>query len=213
MTLYKFKESLEPIAKELDAKLLRREEVIKESRTVISLSSRSIVNIHTGKIEDSAKDLAQIKSLLKELRKTAAEDLAHYLIPPETEYVEAVILKSVAAGKALPSHSALGVSGAAYLLGMLDAVGELKRMVYDSIRRGDTERASDLFNLMEQLYVQLSPYAVFDHVVPGVRRKLDVARAVLEGARAAVTEDVRRVEFMKSMNSLAGKLPRKSPPR
>ncbi len=212
MTLTKFKESLESISSELDAVVSRREELLKESRAVISQSSRSIVKIHTGKVKDAAKDLIQTKNLLKGLRKIAEKDLKRYLIPPETEYVEATIVKSVAEGKTIPSQTDLKVSSEAYLLGLLDSIGELKRMVYDSIRKGEVNRASDLFNLMEELYIQLSPYAIYDHVVQGVRRKLDVSRRLIDDTRAAITEEVRRTEFMKSMKSLANKLPKKRRP-
>ncbi|MFQ6135273.1 MAG: RNA-binding protein, partial [Nitrososphaerales archaeon] len=200
------------IARELDAVVSRREELLKESRAAISLASRSIVKIHTEKMKDAEKDLAQLKNLLKELRKTADEDLKRYLIPPETEYVEAAVIKSVATRKTIPRHESLKVSSEAYLLGLLDSIGELKRMVYDSIRKGDVNRASDLFNLMETLYIQLSPYAIYDNVVQGVRRKLDISRRLIEDTRAAVTEEVRRAEFMKSMNSLANRLPQKRRP-
>ncbi len=212
MTLTKFKESLESISSELDAVVSRREELLKESRAVISQSSRSIVKIHTGKVKDAAKDLLQTKNLLKGLRKIAEKDLKRYLIPSETEYVEATVVKSVAEGKTIPSQTDLRVSSEAYLLGLLDSIGELKRMVYDSIRKGEVNRASDLFNLMEELYIQLSPYAIYDNVVQGVRRKLDVSRRLIDDTRAAVTEEVRRTEFMKSMKSLANKLPKKRRP-
>ena len=207
MKSYSFKESLEPIDKELNARISRRESLIRDSRTVISLSSRSIVKIHTGQYDDAAKDLILAKTQLKDLKKVASEDLAHYLVSPETEYVEASVIKSVASGKAIPQYTDLNVSGAAFLLGLMDAVGELKRMVYDHIRKGELQRASELFNLMEQLYVELSPFALYDHVVQGFRHKLDVARTLLEGTRSAITEEVRRTELIKSINSLSKKLP------
>ena len=209
MTSNRFSESLESIAKELDGVVSRREDLLKESRAAISLASRSIVKIHTEQMKDAEKDLAQIKNILNTLRKKADKDLKRYLIPSETEYVEAAAVKSVASRRTIPTRESLKVSGEAYLLGLLDTIGELKRMVYDNMRKGDVNRASDLFNLMEELYIQLSPYAVYYHVVQGVRRKLDVSRRLVEDTRAAITEEVRRAEFMKSFNRLADKLPPK----
>ena len=49
MSKLKIMKSLESIAKELDLKISRREDLLKESRASIALSSRAIVNIHTGK--------------------------------------------------------------------------------------------------------------------------------------------------------------------
>jgi len=206
MNPYRFKDSLEPVSAELDSMVSRREKLLKESRDVISLSAKAIVGIHTGRLEEAEKLLVDVKRLLRDLRKVAGEDLSRYLTQPEAEYVEASVLRCIAARRPIPRHRALGVSSGAYILGLLDVIGELKRMVYDSIRRGETRDASNLFNIMEQLYIHLSPYAVYDHVVQGVKRKLDVSRMLIEDTRAAVTEDVRRTEFIKTVNTLLKRL-------
>lgn len=194
-------ESLETIAKELDMKTEKREELLKESRVSIALSSKSIVNMHTGKNKEAVKDLEQNKKLLSNLRKIAEEDLKRYLISPETEYTEAMIIKAISSGKAIPSQKTLNVSNEGYILGLLDAVGELKRMVYDNMRKGDITNASYFFELMEEIYTRLSPFAIYDHIVQGVRRKLDVARILVENTRSAVTEEIRREEFLKGMSN------------
>ncbi|MFC1755503.1 hypothetical protein ACFL96_19285 [Thermoproteota archaeon] len=53
-------ESLETIAKELDMKTAKREALLKESRISIALSSKSIVNMHTGKNKDAVKGLEHL---------------------------------------------------------------------------------------------------------------------------------------------------------
>jgi translin len=200
MTTHRLKVTLEPIARDLETIVTRREGLIKESRLAISLASKSIVNIHIGKIDEAETSLKEAQILLKRLRKTADSDLRRYLVSPETEYVEAETIMAVASGKQLPIPEKLGVSHEAYLLGLLDAVGELKRMVFDSIRRGDIDRASRYFVLMEDIYIHLSPFAIYDHVVQGFRRKLDVTRSLVEATRAAVTEETRRAEFIKDID-------------
>jgi len=207
MTTHQLDEGLETITKDLNAKVSRREDLIKESRAVISFASKCIVNIHTGKVDEAEKGLKEAKSLLTRLRKVAGSDLTRYLISPETEYVEADTVVSIASNKPIPQQKTLGVSNEAYLLGLLDAIGEMKRMIYDSIRRGDIERASDLFNLMEDVYIHLSPFAIYDNVVEGLRHKLDVARGLIEATRAAITEETRRDEFIKNMGNLTERFP------
>ncbi len=202
-----FVRSLESGARKLDAIVSRREELLKASREAISLSSRSIVKIHTGKMSEADKDLAEIQSLLIRLRKIAAGDLKRYLVPLETEYVEAVAMKSVADSKPIPPQKVLQVSTEAYVLGLLDLIGELKRMIYDCMRKGDVGRSSEIFNLMEELYMHLSLFAIYDNVVQGVRRKLDVSKRLIEDTRSAVTEEVRRTEFMKRIQNLSDVLP------
>jgi translin len=129
------------------------------------------------------------------------------LVQPETEYVEAQVVAAVAGRDPLPSQRDLQVGGLAYLLGLLDAVGEMKRLVYDRIRCGRAAEASRLFGVMQQLYQLVSPFAVHDHVAPGLRRKLDVARIIIEDTRAAVTEEIRRAQFIRAMGQLSERLP------
>lgn len=198
--------SLELISGELDKVEERRERILRESRDVISLASKAIVSIHVGKLKEARSHLKSGNTLLEELKKVAVQDLHRYLVPPESEFVEASVLYSIESEKGIPSCKDLGVANTSYLLGLLDAVGEIKRAVYDRIRQGRTSEALELFSIMERLYVLLSPFAVYDHVAQGVRRKLDVARILVEGTRSAVTEEIRRSEFMKSIEELSGKL-------
>ena len=198
-------ESLEMIVKELDMKISRREDLLKESRAAIALSSKAIVNMHTGKKTEAEEELIQNNDLLIDLRKIAKEDLKRYLISPETEYAEAMIIRSISADEDIPSQEILKVGNEGYILGLLDSVGEIKRMVYDNLRKGEVARASDLFELMEEIYTLLSPFAVYDHIIQGVRRKLDVSRILVENTRSAVTEEVRRMEFLKGMTNIASK--------
>ena len=193
------------IVKKLDMKISRREDLLKESRAAIALSSRAIVNMHTGKKTEAEKELVQNNDLLIDLRKIAKEDLKRYLISPETEYAEAMIIRSISADEDIPSQEILKVGNEGYILGLLDSVGEIKRMVYDNLRKGEVARASDLFELMEEIYTLLSPFAVYDHIIQGVRRKLDVSRILVENTRSAVTEEVRRMEFLKGMTNIASK--------
>ena len=193
------------IVKELDMKISRREDLLKESRAAIALSSKAIVNMHTGKKTEAEEELIQNNDLLIDLRKIAKEDLKRYLISPETEYAEAMIIRSISADEDIPSQEILKVGNEGYILGLLDSVGEIKRMVYDNLRKGEVARASDLFELMEEIYTLLSPFAVYDHIIQGVRRKLDVSRILVENTRSAVTEEVRRMEFLKGMTNIASK--------
>ena len=53
----------------------------------------------------------------------------------------------------------------------------------------------------------LTPFAIYDHLTHGLKKKLDVARTLVENVRAAVTEDVRRSEFIKAVTNLSDRLP------
>ena len=189
-----------------DEIIKRREELIKQSRDVISLCSKAIILVHTSDIKAAEEVRKQARGQLAALRRIAQSDLTKYLLAPEQEYVECAVLLAVSLQKPVPSRKNLGVSQNSYVLGLLDLIGELKRKVYDSIRKKDFETAEQMFSIMQQVYTRVSPFAVYDHVVQGIRRKLDVARILIEDTRAIITEESRRREFIGSLNKVSDKL-------
>jgi translin len=188
--------------------LERRDMVLKESRDIIAASSRAIIDVHTGRLKDGESELARAKRLLASLKKSSDGSVSRYLVPPEAEVVEASAVVSLAKGAPLPSMDALGASPEAYLLGLLDAVGELKRMVLDSILQRKLQKAKRYFEVMEELYSMCSPLSVYDHVVSGVRRKVDVARMLVEDTRGLLAEEIGRDSVSVSMARLEKRLGR-----
>ncbi|HEV2138659.1 MAG TPA: hypothetical protein VGR53_07430 [Nitrososphaerales archaeon] len=203
------KSSLKGMETRFSAQLERRDRVLKESRDIISASSRSIINVHTGRMKEAEKELAGAKSQLRELKKSSDGSLARYLISPEAEYVEATAVLALAKGKPIPSMANLEASPEAYLLGLLDTVGELKRLVLDSILQRKPARAKRYFEVMQDLYSICSPLAVYDHVVTGARRKIDVARMLVEDTRGLLAEEMGRELVSNSMARLEKRLDEK----
>ena len=201
-------DSIDTITTDLKAVEERREKLIKGTRDVIMLCSKSIVALHNEKYADASQRAGKAKELLDELRQTAQTDLYRYIIVAETELVEASALQAIISGSSIPSMQTLNVHGNSYILGLLDCVGELKRLVYDRMRNGKSDDAKDLFMLMEQIYIMLFPFAAYDNIVQGVRRKLDVARMLIENTRAAITEDARRLTMLDAIDKLYDKLSR-----
>ena len=201
-------DSIDTITTDLKAVEERREKLIKGTRDVIMLCSKSIVALHNEKYADASQRAGKAKELLDELRQTAQTDLYRYIIVAETELVEASALQAIISGSSIPSMQTLNVHGNSYILGLLDCVGELKRLVYDRMRNGKSDDAKNLFVLMEQIYIMLFPFAAYDNIVQGVRRKLDVARMLIEYTRAAITEDARRITMLDAIDKLYDKLSR-----
>jgi translin len=194
--------SLDRIEKNLQLTLDRRERILKESRDVILSCSRAIVFLHSGKSKEARVEIEAAEKVLKELRKDGPGNLSRYLISPETEFVEASTVESIVLGKTIKDAESLGVSDEAYLLGLLDTVGELKRLLLVAITGGRTKRTKEYFATIEELYAHLSPFAVFDNVVGGVRRKIDVARMITEDTRGILAEETRREALLSSIQSL-----------
>lgn len=184
--------SLEEIDANLKDVQERREKLIKGTRDVIMLCSKSIIALHHGNPDEAKQSMEQAKSMLEELRTHAKHDLSRYISVAEQELVEAHALLAVMENRAIPLTSDIGVAGDSYLTGLLDCVGEIKRLVYDRMRSGRAEDAEKLFATMEEIYGAVYPFAAYDNIVPGLRKKLDVARMLIEDIRAVVTEETRR---------------------
>jgi len=200
MSLQNIKSSLKKIAKSLDSAQNSREYLIKNTRDVVISCSQSIIAAHKGDLKEAKKKLEKAQRLLLVNRKKANSDLKRYLLTPEQELVEATSFIAILENKPIPSIATLKVSNESYILGLLDLIGELKRLVFDKIRIGKSKEASKIFELMENLYLYLYPFAMYDKLVKEARKKLDVNRRLIEDARSAVTEEVRRANLIDSIN-------------
>jgi translin len=79
-------------------------------------------------------------------------------------------------------------------------------MIYDKIRQGESDDARELFKIMEHLYSLIYPFAIYDNLVGGLRRKLDVAKMLIEDVRALITEESRRGNLIRAIEQLEARL-------
>jgi len=206
MTLKNVKPSLDKIAKSLLEVQDAREFLIKNTREIIILCSKSIISVHTGDMKSAKSNLKQAEALLKKYNKKATSDLRRYMIMPEQEFVEAASLIAIVEKKEIPSEKTLDVMPESYVLGLMDCVGELKRMIFDKIRIGNIDDASRIFEIMENLYLYLYPFSMYDKVLKEARRKIDVDRILVDDVRGAITEEKRRSELIKALSKLQNKI-------
>jgi translin len=172
--------------KEIEGGLMKKEavldELIKKNREIVRLTANSIKEMHAGELGAARKLLSQAESEISTLSKQAEKhgmDLNHIM----QEYAEAKILLAAIERKDLPSSTDLGATPEAYLNGLLDATGELKRQMYECLRKGKKKDAEYYFGLMEKIYDELLPLKFSNALLPDFRRKQDVARMQIEQAR------------------------------
>ena len=201
MGLKNVKTSLPIISKELEKTNSSREFLIKNNREVIINCSQAIIAIHKNDLNSAKLKIKKAKMLLAKLKQKTTGGLNRYLLTPEQELVEAIALLSIIEGKQIPTYKSIKVSGESYILGLLDCIGELKRQIIDQIRIGNSKNAENLFEIMENLYLMLYPFATYDKIVKESRRKLDVNRILVEEARLVLTEEIRRQEFIKNIQN------------
>ena len=202
MALKNAKRSLDGISRSLARTHDDREFLLRNTREIVVLCGKSIVAVHGADLAGAKAGLAEAGRLLARYRKRSGGDLSRYLITPEQEYTEAAALIAIAENRQIPSRDALKVSGEAYVLGLMDCVGELKRLVLDRIRGGDTAGALAAFGVMEDLFSLLYPFAGLDKVVKDARRKLDVDRMLVEDTRTVITQEIRRAELVEAIKGM-----------
>jgi translin len=184
----------------------RRNAIIKGTRDATILCSKAIVSLHSHKKKESMEYIEKAKKLLQQFRELGKDDLQKYLYIAEQEFVEACCLFSVAEDSVIPSMKSLEVSGISYVMGLLDCIGEIKRMIIDKIRSEGTSNVNALFELMDKIYGIIYPLAVYDNLMPGLRKKLDVSRILIENVRAIITEEQRRTKMIETIQQFEKKI-------
>lgn len=202
MTLKNVKPSLHKIAKSLGDVQDAREFLLKNTREIVTLCSKSIIAVHKEDLATGKKNLKRAETLLKRYKKKASGGLERYLVTPEQEFVEATCLIAIVEQKEIPSDKELSVMPESYVLGLLDCVGELKRQVFDKIRVNKIDDATRIFGIMESLYLQLYTFSMYDKVVKEARKKIDVNRILVDDVRSVITEEKRRTELISILKKL-----------
>jgi translin len=189
------------INRAFEAKSAVRDRTLGRSRTLIRYCANSIRATHRGDDEEA-------QTLLQTAREAAAKmvadaqqypDIYHagYTQDALKELAEAHITRAIILAKPLPAPETLSVENAAYLKGLAEAAGELRRFVLDALRRGDVSRAEAILGNMDDIYSVLVTVDFPDSITNGLRRVTDMVRGVLERTRGDVTTAVRQ-EAMKA---------------
>lgn len=185
--LRRVRPELERIMIELDKSHSSREFLIKNMRDVLVLCSRSIVSVHNGNIDRATRQFEDALAMFKKHKQQSARDMHSYLGVAEQELVESACLLSIVKKKSMPTPRSLGVSGASYALGLLDLIGELKRLTLDMVRLKRYGEACEIFDITVGLYDELSAFAIFGNSVKDIRKKIDMARIMIDGMRGTIT--------------------------
>jgi translin len=184
----------------------RRNTIIKGTRDATILCSKAIVSMHAHKKSESIENIEKAKRLLQQFRELGKDDLQKYLYVAEQEYVEACCLFSITEDNIIPSMRSLEVYDISYVMGLLDCIGEIKRMIIDKIRSEGISNVNSLFELMDRIYGTIYPLAVYDNLMPGLRKKLDISRLLIENVRAIITEEKRRTVMIERIQEFERKL-------
>jgi translin len=122
------------------------------------------------------------------------------------EVVEAAVVLACATGQPIPGPEALQADYPAYLNGLGEAVGEMRRLALDSLRRDDLAEAERLMAMMDEVYGELITIDFPDGMTGGLRRTTDMVRGVVEKTRGDLTTAVRQEKLQAALQALETKL-------
>jgi len=202
----------EKIRRSFSAKHEARDKAIKSSREAIFKCSTSIRAAHRGEY-DAARSLAdEARDIIREVDEAIGDndDLRYtgFVHDSRKEYAEACITLSLISGESIPDPDELGVTYSAWLNGLGEAAGELRRYLLDMMRRGQIERCETVLEMMDDIYSLLVTIDFPDALTGGLRRTTDMVRGVLERSRGDLTVALRQRELESKLEDLDRKLDR-----
>jgi translin len=182
-----------------------REQVLSLSRTATRLAGATILDIHRGNLDSATAGISRVEETLSKIEKLS-EDFPEFktaqgVVVAHQEYVEAMTLRTVTDSDRIPSISELKSDYRSYMLGLLDAVGEFRRMALNSLRKGDVKKSEKLLDAMQGIYDDLQ---TLEHtsIIPTFRVKMDAARRIIETTRGDVVTEVRRYSLEQAIDRL-----------
>jgi translin len=186
---------LQSIAREVQARLAARnaarEAGLAACRTLIRLSANSIRAIHRGEFDTASSLLAEARavhdSAVDSMRGHPDVYHAGFLHDAQKEYVEASATLALLHDEAIPTPESLEVEDAAYLNGIAEAIGEMRRWILDRLRAGQDEGCEAALAAMDEIYAVLVTIDYPDAMTGGLRRTTDQARGILEKTRGDLT--------------------------
>ena len=183
--------------------ITEKNNIVKECResiaTVHSANTASNVN-REDLIKDAQEKAEKAGQMLKTLQtrmkgdygKSWSRSLYTFVADAEQEIVEAFSVLAIMKRDDIPpmdiqfraqdpdsylkTKTTVRVSYEAYVLGLLDCVLELKRVILDSLDRSDDGHARDVFKTMRELFNELERFMQFSNSVDGLKVKIDKAR-------------------------------------
>jgi translin len=188
-------DNLESIANQIRegfaAKDAAREKVLPLCREAIRHCGNAIRAVHRREFDQAKQLLKSARNLLTEAERGTADydelGYAGFVRDARKEFAEGSITLALVTGKRLPDPDGLGIDAVAYLNGLGEAVGELRRYLLDSMRRGDLSQGEEILSAMDDIYNTLVTMDFPDAITGGLRRTTDMVRGVLERTRSDLT--------------------------
>jgi translin len=188
----------------LQQKDASREKVLPLCRELIRYASITIRAVHRQEFDEAKKLIIQGRKVREALEEavSACEELRYhgFVRDAQKEYTEANTVLALVTGEPIPDPDELNVDYAAYLNGLGDTVGELRRYILDNMRQGDLSKCEEILTVMDEIYTILVTMDFPDAITGGLRHTTDQVRGILEKTRGDITLAVRQQALERKLN-------------
>lgn len=199
------------IRREFDQKTALRDEALKQARELTRHASLAIRAIHREDYTEAQAEIDLARVLAQALTITLRAEhpdlfFAGYTQDAIKEYCEACLTVAMIKGEPLPTPQELDAEPPAYLNGLTETLGELRRRCLDLLRPGYSAEVERLLAMMDDVFTQLVTMDYPDAITDGLRRRTDLARGIIERTRADITVSFRQNELESKLDRLSGLL-------
>ncbi|MHA2150308.1 MAG: hypothetical protein ACXAAN_16845 [Candidatus Thorarchaeota archaeon] len=194
----KLSDILTPLRNEIDDDDAVREKTLPLGRKAVRKCSESIKMTHRGKFDEAKTLVSEARQIIIEASEGIVD--SYFMIRSKgldvayQELAEAVNLLSLLEHGTFTPPEEYGIPSRAYLNGLADTVGELRRASLDLLRHDDVDKAETLLGFY--------PNAL----IPDLRRKCDVGRSLVERTRGDLTRAVGQSKLMKRLDNVGERL-------
>ena len=159
--------------------------VMDSSRSIIREASHVITALHNNDAISAQKGIKLAQMHVTQLKKFDVQ-FEYYARQAYQEYAEARIFFEIKKSNKILSQKQLNVGPEAYLLGLMDVMGELKREILEELREGNLKPAEMYYEKMKTIYDGTRSLRFAEAVLNGFRKKQDVARIQIESAGSEI---------------------------
>ena len=196
-----------PLRKRLEARHEAREQALAASRDAIRAAANAIRAVHRVEQDRAAALLAEAREHLATAVRVSQPhpEVRHagFVADAAKEVAEAELTRAALSGAQpgaqLPGPDEIAVDDVAWLHGLAETVGELRRASLDRVRSGDLDAGERYLDLMQEILSALATIDVPDGLSRGLRRATDAARAITERTRGDLTTAVGQRDLRRAL--------------
>ncbi|MHA1985220.1 MAG: hypothetical protein ACW98D_01155 [Promethearchaeota archaeon] len=184
------KKAFSEISNLFDTLYNSREKILRISRNIVRDCSIGIKHIHRKEFNLFQEKKKSVEANFETLNRLVSENpgiFTKFLKTPEQEYTELIVFYSIVNDEDIPSPSELKISPLNFALGLADVIGELRRYALDNIRNSQTNELNKVLESMDEIYTNLFSVDYPVGVTQDLRRKVDVARNIIEKTRGDIS--------------------------